>query len=340
MSMLQSAALSGALVFAGIASGAHQDPPDESLPLQTADPADSMLAAQQDRLWGERLLDADLDRREHHYAHLIDAVRRAPELRGMLQRWAQDPEHAELAWTARLALRELAHQPAWMFKGGSNMRGFGPANPFFSERPTAPAGAEAGVPESDGGAVLGQKTMSFHIGPEGARVRIEREVDGERVVETHEAATLRELFEDPHVAGQVPTQLRVQNEAPPDLWAQLEKDVPAVRTDKLGVEVRAITATERAFLGLEAGVGVVVDKVAPNTIASSLGLRPGLALVKVNDHPLKVADDIQVGLEQRGEGGEVRVMLVDRFGRVRSRAWSPAPVVSPPRPPEAIEERR
>ena len=32
------------------------------------------------------------------------------ELRGMLARWAADATRPELAWTARLALRELAHQ--------------------------------------------------------------------------------------------------------------------------------------------------------------------------------------------------------------------------------------
>jgi hypothetical protein len=330
MRKLQTAAALAVWIASAAAHTAPQDA-DEPLALQAADPAESMLALQQDERWGERLLDADLDRREHHYAHLLDAVRRAPELRGMLARWAADGTRPELAWTARLALRELAHQPAWVFGGGQNQRGFGPANPWFSPRqqgPEAPPQAPAQA---------GRTKMNINVGPDGVRVDVEREVDGERVVESFEASTLQDLKEQyPDLASRIPFSGWVAvpsgAPAPADLWKQRAEGVPTVRTDKLGVEVRAVAADERAFLGLAEGVGVTITNVARDTIASSLGLRAGQVLISVNDHALKSDADIAAGLALREPDGEVRVRLVDRWGRMRTRAWSPA-APAPSAPP-------
>jgi len=344
MSMFLRAALAALLA---LAPARTQDPPGEATPLQAADPTESMLAVQQDECWLERLLDADLDRREHHFAHLIEAVRRAPELRGMLARWAQDGSRPELAWTARLALRELAFQPAWVFRGGPNARGFGPANPWFTGRfPAAPA-AQAEDPQAatepapEAGAVRLQRTLSFQVGPDGVRLRIERQQDGERLVESYEAATLQELFEQhPELAAHLPFGARsvAPREPAKGPWLQAAEGEP-VRTDVLGVFVRAATASERSSLGLKGGVGVAVEKVLANSIAESMGLRPGQILVRLNGHTLEHADDIPLGLALQKENGEVRVTVVDRWGRERSRAWSPAPVALAPGPVKPPTDR-
>ncbi len=319
MSMLQRAAFFAALVVGGLAPLAAQEEA-----LLKADAEESMRAMRQDALWRERLLEPDLDRREHHFRHLIDAVLRAPELREMLARWAADASRPELAWTSRLALRELAQQPAWVFRAAAKSGGLGPANPWFSERPPM-----LGLPDVQ--ALLRDaavKTISLEFGADGVLARIEQEEDGERHTKTYRAATKEELLaKHPELADylQLGSRLQVRGQRPSGLWGQADGDAPELRTDVLGVIVREIDSEERAFLGLAEGLGLTVREVGRSTIAASLGLRPGHVLVEVNGHPLAHEDDIPRALALRAENGEVTVTAVDRLGRLRKRGWRPAP---------------
>ena len=79
MRKLEAAAVAVALIVAGPARPALQDAAPELVPLQSADPADSMLALQQDQRWRERLLEADLDRHEIDRLRSILAVLDAQE---------------------------------------------------------------------------------------------------------------------------------------------------------------------------------------------------------------------------------------------------------------------
>ena len=302
--------------------------------LAPIDPGDSLLlrtGEERAEKWRERLLDPDLDRREQHFERLIEAVRRNPDLRGPVEAWAADAARPELAWTARLALRELARQPAWGFRIGPLSRGFGPTHPWFSDPlgGSGGSGRPPGWPGPEDTAASSSESFSLSLGPGGARLEVTREVDGQSVTETFEEESLEALLEaHPELRekmpwgragfglGRLPWQGGSGQEA--------VVDPTPVRTDVLGVVVRELGPEERARLGLEEGLGLRIDRVAEGTIAASLGLRAGYVLVELNGRGLRVADDVSGALAERGPGGEVTVVLLDREGRRRPRTWRPA----------------
>ena len=118
--------------------------------LQRVDPAPEQFGSARHEVlsdWRERLIDTDLQRREQSFERLIQAVRRNPSLGGVLREWAVDERHPGLAWTSRLALRELA-RPA----------SFGLHGHLFGITPVAPGSAPAGEPGSPGGGTPGGGT--------------------------------------------------------------------------------------------------------------------------------------------------------------------------------------
>lgn len=58
--------------------------------------------------WARRLSDPDLDRRLLAYAEFAEQARRDPTALAALEAWAADQDRSELAWTARLLLREVS----------------------------------------------------------------------------------------------------------------------------------------------------------------------------------------------------------------------------------------
>ena len=75
--------------------------------------------------WSERLSDPDIDAREIAYCELLSLAGRNRAACLALESWAVDPTAFELAWTARLALRELKREaslhrdnPRWVLVRG------------------------------------------------------------------------------------------------------------------------------------------------------------------------------------------------------------------------------
>jgi hypothetical protein len=73
--------------------------------------------------WESRLTSSDLDARELAFDELVNAARTDISLRYALQAWALDPSRNELAWSARMALREVDRQDhplrvAWVPRSG------------------------------------------------------------------------------------------------------------------------------------------------------------------------------------------------------------------------------
>lgn len=65
------------------------------------------------RLWRERLCDRDFQRREQAFDELVQQLGRCGEAARTVQSWSLSSD-SELAWTARLALREAHRQPTWI----------------------------------------------------------------------------------------------------------------------------------------------------------------------------------------------------------------------------------
>src|SRR6185436_7098882 len=66
--------------------------------------------------WRKELVAGDLDQRQASYEELVQLARRDPAARAALEEWSQGND--ELAWTSRLALRELGRGP----RGGRSFR--------------------------------------------------------------------------------------------------------------------------------------------------------------------------------------------------------------------------
>ena len=303
--------------------------------------------------WRERLSETDLDLREQAFGELLSQAARSPDLRRQLQTWARE-DKGELAWTSRLALRELdgAGADAWTWGGRMPMpHAFGP-DPFdvegFLERFGTPRGIDMEkffqTPQFQHPGVGTQSSESFQLemGPDGVKAKITRDVDGESVTEEYEAATLEELLEahpelrarigQPGTAfprwglqgfGQGPLQLRGLGQRAPQ---------PPLRTDVLGVVVRPLSPEESQTHALPEGEGLFVERVSPGTIASTLGLQHGHVLLELNGRRLHDAEDISAVLTQRKEEEGLELRLHDRWGQERTREWTPERGEEQPRP--------
>ncbi|MBX5453926.1 MAG: trypsin-like peptidase domain-containing protein [Acidobacteriia bacterium] len=94
---------------------------------------------------------------------------------------------------------------------------------------------------------------------------------------------------------------------PRELWERNDPPVSATRvtlkfTPDLGLSLRPVTAADRQALGLKPDVtAVVVHAVTPNTPAAQLGLRPGDALLRLQQTPLAQPSDYLAALDAARE---------------------------------------
>jgi hypothetical protein len=279
--------------------------------------------------WRERLADPDLARREKAYERLIQAVRQNPALAGMLREWAEDEGSGELAWTARLALRELKKGPSagpwghfhWM--------------PGPQDWPWGDGWPIEALPGPSARRDSAFESFQLDQGPDGVRIRVETEVDGERETKTYEGETLEaileanpELGEKLHAGGGFHNLRQLPREPVPwGAWPRRGEESVApepLPTDVLGVYVREPTGAERARAGLSEG-GLAIERVAEGTIAEVLGLQAGSIITEINGRAVDERDAISAALAERTPEGELRIELYDSFGRRQTRTWRPAP---------------
>lgn len=275
--------------------------------------------------WRTRLAEPDLDLREQQFERLIELGPRNPDLVALLEEWSTDAYQPDLAWTARLALRELRSPPA------------GPGPSPQASQPDGPTTHPIKV------------DLERLFGP-GAHGHVP-DVRFLRSGESFESLEAL-LAEHPELQGVLPPQL-MPNPAPdthpgqpaPPTTAQPEAFerwfgetavTQPTRTDVLGVYVHKLSPNEARTHGLEPGRGLAIERVQPDTIADRLGLRPGTVMLELNETPLVNTGDISLALSRIAAGGEVRILVLDRWGRPRVRAWRPAPTGAPvdtPSPP-------
>jgi hypothetical protein len=170
--------------------------------------------------WRRLLATADLDRREKNLDQLLTRARVDPLARAFLEELARDGEHPDLAWTARLALRELGRAPqafsplAPLFGG---LGGFA-SDPFqlhgrmeemlrdlwsehggmgFLLRPPQVPGTQT-PPRSS------QRSVEVTQDKDGARVVIEEWVDGKEQRREYRDSSLEALLEkNPELAREL-----------------------------------------------------------------------------------------------------------------------------------------
>ncbi len=337
--------------------------------LQRLEPLDEPSASAQTprefdpEQWNLLLEEQDLDRREESFDRLVRRARRDPEARAYLKELAADADRPALAWTARLALRELGRTGTFGFYQALPFDD--PAGPFGERIEDMLQGFGFGLPQDlrdwhadlfqvpPGGQGLRQegRSMSLQQGPDGWELEITEEVDGEKRTRTFQGESLEEILQqNPELEAELGIsgrglpgrfQLRLgpggdhlrelfgknpfQFRSPDGQTWLFNRRAPSepLRTDILGVRVVPLGTERSAELELPEGVGLYVSSTYPATIAQLLGVRAGDVLVELNGQQLASSEDITRILEQRAQDGELSLTWIDGAGERRTRTWKP-----------------
>jgi hypothetical protein len=288
--------------------------------------------------WRASLRDADLDRREAAFDRVIEAARRDPAARRALERWSWEQGDRELAWTARLALRELDRPDP---VGGL----LDPGRPLdVREFERLFSRAPFGVDPLGGGALRkmedwledirrmphpGQRQSSSSVSvrhtPNG--VTIELTEDGQ--TRTYEGPSAEEILRaHPELSDTLSIgpggMLRVRSgsaagafderlqrlfedlEGRPlvDPWGRTPLAAP--RTDVLGVRVDSDAGSY--------GQPLVVRSIETNSLAERLGVRVGDELVDLNGTRILSRSDLARVLSERAAGEELGLTVIRADG--------------------------
>jgi len=338
---------------------------------QNANPLEDLYARDFDRAkWTDRLTQPDLELREKSYEGLLRRARIDPLARAFLEELARDPDGGELAWTARLALRELGRASFPLFAPGGGALSLDPlgGDPFQrmqemmsqlfenDQLGLVPLRAQR-LGGSSGSASRG---MRVEQGPDGARIHITELVDGEESTRTYEGQSLEQILrENPelqrdlnglqlHVAPGSPLDLRL------DLGGRLgagparEPGVPLLPQqlsrprllDRLGVIVAPVPEARARELGLE-NVGLLVETTLPETFASLMGVKAGDVLLQLQGEPLRTGADIERLMRGHRADEPVTLTWLDSLGQRMQRTWpqpepppeGPAPETTPRQAP-------
>lgn len=293
--------------------------------------------------WQERLSARDLDQRMFAFEQLGEQAAADPSIRAQLEAWSRGAD--ELAWTARLLLRDLE-------SGGPRAaqrprRGLWRIEPFSAE-PWADlerrldelwklhdSGRGLWSLPAPGGGSSSQSTQ-VEVGPQGVKVRVTEEVDGQPTTREYSAASLDELLAaHPELRGRI----GVGGAAPsgpmfgprfdwflrdprggagPDPTDAMRR---TVRTDILGVVLEELSAEQRRDLGVADGIGLRIARVESGTIAERLGLKSGHILLELDGQAVRSRDDVTARIRAREKSAEVRAVYLDRWGQRHEARW-------------------
>jgi hypothetical protein len=308
--------------------------------------------------WAQQLTQPDLDLREQAYERALAAAARQPGLRSALERWAGDTPDGQLAWTSRLLLRELGRAHDALHGLAVPLPPSARAMPMDMEQlwrqmaemhgsledlfELGEGAAAAAPPQGDS---VTSQGLQLRVGPDGVECEVTHEEDGRRVTRRYQAASLQELIEQhPELEARLEASGAALGAGLPGRAragaSASEGGLAPLRTDVLGVVVASLDPGRGAALGLPAGLGLAVERVEPGTIAAALGIRRGHVLLELNGRALRQSEDISSVLSERAPDGELRLVLLDRYGQERRRAWKPRPSAAPtgaePEPPRPL----
>ncbi|MCB9915455.1 MAG: hypothetical protein H6828_09950 [Planctomycetes bacterium] len=311
--------------------------------------------------WRARLTSQDLDAREAAFGELAIAAARDPRLVQALEEWAAGDASSELAWTARLALRELDHpatlpallrlrlQPAALESDPLT-----PTSPFCQTPKLSLLSPRVVDLPHGTGRLRVIETYRLEIKPDAATLTVTSEGAQGADERVYASASLADLVaEHPDLARDVPGleelatqpiahgvyyQWKARSTAPvpgngPRVLASSPLDAlsraETLPTDILGVKCVPVTTEIHGVL-LGPGVGLRVERREPGTIADQLGLARGDILTELNGVPLCSADELSHLLSE-AQGTGLQVKILDRSGLERTLTWLPSPGPAPQR---------
>lgn len=214
--------LSSVPAFSGAQSAA---PAPQTQRLERVEPRSAAFDA---RAWEEKLAARDLDERERAFASLVDVAVHDDAARETLRAWSTDESRGDLAWTARLALREVERRPGTHLRalksfGGGAMddlrsrfdemeKRFGGLDSMFGDlqrdldRFFQDSGPNAATPHAlpPGSARSQSQSYRVEAGPGGVKVEVDEDVNGQRSTRTYEGESLEALIEaHPELKGRI-----------------------------------------------------------------------------------------------------------------------------------------
>lgn len=276
--------------------------------------------------WIARLAEANLDQRERSFDLLLRRARLDPVARAFLEDQARDPNGGELAWTARMALRQLGHAslPLQFMLPGTDP--FGPARRMqqMLEQLMAETGQgfhfPMGVPVTPSPGGSAGRSVHFEQDGQGARIRIVERIDGQEVTRSYEGENLEAIL---RAHPELDSELSVPRSF--GGWEPSQPLVPQGRsrpiiTDRLGVIVQPIDATRAQELGL-VEQGLRVERTYPETYAQLLGVGAGSILLELDGRKLATAADIENAMRARGPDDPLRLVWLDELGQRQEKTW-------------------
>lgn len=301
--------------------------------------------------WRAALEERDLDQREQHFGALLARARLDPVARAFVEELARDPAGGELAWTARLALRELGRarfQVAPPLFGADPLGMTGRMDEmlqqFLSGGQPGQLGRNPRLPGL-GRESLGGRRVHVQQSEQGAKVELIEEVDGKEERRTFEGASLQEILAaNPELErdlgglslrlspGQsidfglgLPGGARARAGAQSDgrtfATPIAPKSKAPILTDKLGVIVQALTDAQVAELGLVDGQGLYVERSQPGSYADLLGVGAGDVLLELDGTTLKSPDDIERAMKARKAEADLTLVWLDGKGVRQQETW-------------------
>jgi hypothetical protein len=297
-------------------------------------------------LWAARLSESDQGLRMAAFEAVTETARERVEVFRTLQVWARDQSRGELAWTARLALREIeqvqkSEREPWGF-GTSDLDDLrigsqGPSQDRYErllfekfdqlQRRMA-QGLTPGAAPGEG---IVPRVFRLDFGPEGWRINT-RSLGAEGEVHQHwEAESIEALLSaHPELEEEFPVlgSLRLRFGLP---GVPSTPIVPPIdegpRADVLGVECRPLTSNETEAMDLSIeDRGLLVARTVPGSIADELGVRRGDILMSLNGTRLGDPIDITESLALRAPDAPIQLLLLDTQGQERALVWSPKPL--------------
>jgi len=310
--------------------------------------------------WTAALSDPDLDRRLAAFEDVVSRASRDGEAREFLEGLAAGS--GELAWTAKLALRDLDRAaprgPFGVWHGAKNLDDVERMLEEFTQR-VAPGwnhridplvipfpGLTPQTPLIPGGSAQSRR-VDVRNDADGWTIKITEDADGEESVREYSGETLEEILEaNPELKDEVGISgslvgpgMSLRIGSPSDrtfdfdaLFGNLGvRPAPentfrsAPRTLERDDPVRTdiLGVVARPATADEGGRGLHVRSTVPGSIAALLGIEGGDVLLSVNGRELATIDDVTEALQARGEDGRIEAAWIDSYGRRRSGTWRP-----------------
>jgi len=311
-----------ALIGLGLLALVPQQQQEVLQPVQPQAPrAQSFEQVFQASEWRERLSQRDLNAREQSYAELLELARKDARIADEVRAWSRGQD--ELAWSARLLLRELDRRGARGALRTFRTDGWGDMQERMHERMQDLQQRMERLREEverdfgraferEGPMTRQQRQVETRQDPNGARVEVRtRTGNGPEEVKVYEGRTLDEIYQA-HPELEAENALKDQL-APPSRMPM----VP----DRRVLQPVQQPMQQRSVLGVMCQPkdgGLQIEEVVDGSIAAQVGLRAGDVLLELNGTPVPSREEVARVLQDRRPGEDLVIVIQDANGKRRT----------------------